>query len=250
MICAVMQPTYFPWLGYFDLIDQADHFVFYDDVQYVKQSWQSRNKVLTSSGATFLTVPVYKSDLETSIHSIQIDYRKPWVKKHLKTIYFNYGKNDFFDEVYPVIEELLQKQYSNLAEFHIAVITDIAERIGIDTTLIKSSTLPVTLATKDRRLVEICNHLNDSIYISTLGASVYIEKESEGGELKKSGIDLLYHHYEHPLYPQRGSSDFLPYLCIIDLLMNVGFKNSLEVIRTGRRKGLTSSEIDTQHEKK
>lgn len=249
MICAVMQPTYFPWLGYFDLIDQADHFVFYDDVQYVKQSWQSRNKVLTSSGPTFLTVPVHKSALETTIQNIQIDYRKPWVKKHLKTIYFNYGKNIYFNEVYPVIEDLLQKQYPNLAEFHIAVITDIAVRIGIDTTLIKSSTLPDSIATKDRRLVEICHHLKDSTYISTLGASVYIEKESEGGELKKSGINLLYHHYEHPLYSQGGSSEFLPYLCIIDLLMNLGFENSLNIIRMGRKPGFHSSEIETEHEK-
>lgn len=250
MICAVMQPTYFPWLGYFDLIDQADQFVFYDDVQYVKQSWQSRNKVLTSSGATFLTVPVYKSELETPIHTIEIDYRKPWVKKHLKTIYFNYCKNDFFDEVYPVIEKLLQAPYPNLAAFHIAVITAMTEGLGINTALIKSSSLPDTLETKDRRLVEICKNLKASTYISTLGAAVYIEKESEGGALKKSGIDLLYHHYEHPLYTQRGSSEFLPYLCIIDLLMNVGFENSLEVIRSGRRQGLTSREIATENEKR
>ena len=88
---------------------------------------------------------------------------------------------------------------------------------------------------KDERLVNICCAVEATGYLSAKGSSVYIESKSPGGAFHKSGIELYYHHFEHPEYPQIGSS-FLSHMSIIDLLMNCGYKHALSIIRSGRRK--------------
>ena len=81
-----MQPTYLPWIGYFDLIKQSDIFVFLNDVQFSKQSWQVKNRIKNQGKELMLTIPVKKSKLLTNLDSILIDNSKPWKKKHLKSI--------------------------------------------------------------------------------------------------------------------------------------------------------------------
>jgi hypothetical protein len=90
MLCAIMQPTYFPWTGYFDLIDQSDKFVFLDDVQLVRRSWMVRNRIKTSQGPLFLSIPVRKTKHrdEQLLHETEIDYSQNWQKKHLDSIRF------------------------------------------------------------------------------------------------------------------------------------------------------------------
>ena len=105
--CVIMQPTYLPWLGYFDLIRQSDIFVFLNDVQFSKQSWQVKNRIKNLNKKLMITIPVKKSSLSTKIDMVLIDNTKNWKKKHLKSIYLAYKKSEFFDEIYPIIENVI-----------------------------------------------------------------------------------------------------------------------------------------------
>ncbi len=237
MTCAIMQPTYLPWLGYFDLIDQADKFVFLDDVQLVKQSWMVRNRIKTDQGPLFLTIPVLKSknrDSKLILHT-QIDNKQNWKMKHLKSIHQSYQTSNHFDHIFAFIENLMSEGSTNLATFNINMITGIAEKMNINKEIFRSSQLDTQNLRKDNKLVKICEILQCNDYISPQGSSSYLEKNTPGGAFGDSAINLFYMNYEHPVYPQLFG-DFISHMCILDLLFNVGFKEAINIIRSGRRK--------------
>lgn len=242
MICSVMQPTFLPWVGYFDLIDSSDKFIFYDDVQFVKQSWQTRNRVKTANGILLINIPTEKSSFKTNINEIKIDNRKPWRKKLLKTLFYTYQKSSSFDEVYTFIESFLSKEYDHLFLFNAELIMSISKKIGSTSKFHYSSELPLSKNIRDKRLVDICKSLDCDKYLSTLGSSSYIEETSPGGEFPKNDIQLLYHNYTPVKYTQNFGS-FEAYMSIIDLLFNVGFENALIHIKKGHKKFLNSQEI-------
>ena len=237
MKCTIMQPTYNPWLGYFDLIDKVDIFVFLDNVQLVKRSWQVRNRIKTPNGELFLTIPIRKTKRrdELLIKDALINDEHPWRKKHLKTIETYYSKTKFFEEVFPFLKKLILNPTRNLADFNINIIQAIAKRIGIETPFVRASQIPNLTGRKDKLLASICKQLKCRVYISPQGSAAYLEKEIPGGEIVKNGIELYYHNYEHPVYRQLYG-EFLPYMGVFDLLFNEGFENALTIIRQGRRK--------------
>ena len=229
-----MQPTFLPWLGYFELINQVDIFVLYDDVQFAKQSWQSRNRIPTANGITFLTIPIKNAPLDTNIKDTVIDNSKPWRKKQLKSLFLNYSKTPFFHEIYPFISILMEKEYDSLSDMHTHFIKEIATKIGITTPIVKSSELNVFSHDRVDRLIDICKHLEASVYLSTKGASVYLLEENGNARFAEKEIDLRYHNYQHPVYPSIFES-FTPYMCILDLLFMVGFSAALDIIKAGSR---------------
>jgi hypothetical protein len=238
-----MQPTYWPWMGYFDLIDQSDIFVIYDDVQFQKQSWQCRNRIKASQGEQYLTITVKKSPLGTPINQVELNNQSKWYRKHLNALKLNYSKTEFYPEVFPFIEPYLQGEMLFLVEVTSQLIKTICHQIGIRTSIISSSELSVPNSIpRDRRPIEICKLLNCNQYISTPGSATYINEKSAGGLFVGSPVQLSYHNYVHPIYPQLHG-EFVPYMGIIDLLCNVGFKQSLEYIRKGRKQLYNFDEI-------
>jgi len=250
-VCAIMQPTYNPWLGYFDLLDKVDTFVFLDNVQLVKRSWQTRNRIKTPKGELFLSIPVITPNgQKTLIKDAIIDDTQKWRKKHLRAIEINYRSSPFFDKVFPFIKDLLFFKTKNLADFNINFIQKIAWKIGINSTkIIRASQLEPLEGKKDKRLVEICKKIQCNIYISPQGSASYIEKENPGGAFPSAGIQLYYHNYEHPIYPQLYPP-FIPFMGIIDLLFNVGFDKALQIIRKGRKKDIYYSEFRRMNNEK
>ena len=234
MICTIMQPTYIPWIGYFDLIDKVDTFVFYDDVQLAKRSWQVRNKIKSANGELWLTLPVKKTKKRDDllINEALLNNEEKWNKKHLNSIALNYKKSEYFNDVFEIIEGVYVKAIQ-LADFNIELIKLISNKIGITTEFINSSSLKDIKGQKDYRLVQICKAINSNIYLSPQGSANYINEVNKGGEFVKNNIDLYYHAYKHPIYKQLYS-EFIPYIGIYDLLFNVGFKKSIDVIRAGR----------------
>jgi len=233
--CAIMQPTYNPWLGYFDLIDRVDTFVFLDNVQVVKRSWQVRNRIKTPQGELFLTIPIIRpKGQETKLNEAIIDDTQRWREKHIKTIEFYYKKAPFFVEVFPLVKNLIEFPTRILSDFNINFISTIAKKIGIKTKFVKASELEPLKGKKDKLLAEICKKINCSKYISPQGSAIYLEAQEPGGAIVKNGIELYYHNYEHPIYNQLYPP-FLPYMGIIDLLFNEGFEKALEIIKKGRR---------------
>ncbi len=237
-----MQPTFLPWAGYFDLIDSVDKFVFYDDVQFSKQSWQSRNKINTANGIIWLSVPVKKHSLTARINEIEINNSSKWKRKLVKTIYFNYKNTEYFDEVYSIIEPLLNNIPNKLSDLSIEVITEISLKLGMDTNFYKSSELKTFETNRESRLIEICNILESDAYLSTQGSSSYIESNNLGGKFIDSPVSLRYQNYNPKKYQQEFGK-FEPYMSIIDVLFNEGLDGTLNIIREGRGKYLTSGMV-------
>lgn len=244
MIAAIMQPTFLPWIGYFDLIDRVDNFVFFDDAQVLKRSWGVRNRVLGAQGETFLTVPLvgHSQNADCSFANTAVDPAEKWRRSHLSTIRHAYAKAPFFRPVFEVIEELYAAHHATIGALNMAFIETVAQRIGIDTSFTRSSQLAGVDGRKDHRLLSICEAIGADTYLSAQGSAAYIEQDREGGAFAGSPVDLRYHNFAHPLYPQAGDS-FTSHMSIVDMLMHCGFGSALDIIRSGRREELSSGEM-------
>ena len=166
MRCAIMQPTYLPWLGYFELIDSTDVFVLLDNVKLEKSSWHVRNNIRSANGKTTLTVPVSLTNgrLHTLINEAQINTNLQWKQKHLRSIEQNYRKTKYFDAFFPILEDQINRAHQNLASLNAAVIRMIAAYLGISTSIILASSIEDVYGAKDLRLLSICKKFIHSFW--------------------------------------------------------------------------------------
>lgn len=247
--CAIMQPTFFPWLGYFRLITESDLFIFLDDAQLSKQSWQTKNRIKTKNGELYISVPIFhnKHYKEQTIKDTVIcDYNK-WSLRTLKTLQQSYGKAKHFQEPFGFLvnyfQSYTQQDSVTLGEFNSNLIVSLSVAMGItshkffnlSTCITKTEhnkTPRLVSGEKDSRLVSICRAFECTEYLSPQGSSAYLETEQPGGAFNGSGIPLYYQNYEHPTYEQ-VNGPFVPYMGIVDLIFNVGFSNALSVINSG-----------------
>jgi hypothetical protein len=220
MKCVILQPSYIPWRGYFDQINRADVFVFYDDVQYDKHGWRNRNQIRTAQGRQWLTIPVHSGGVvekSVPINQVKIDWSRQWNTAHWKTLTFAYGRAPFFRNYTALLESFYQRQDIFLADFTIDLTITLARELGIHhTRFIRSSGLEAT-GQKTGRLVQILTHLGATHYISGPSAQNYIENE----KFASAGIALEYMDYNYPEYPQLHEP-FDPNLSILDLLFMTG----------------------------
>lgn len=247
MKIAIAQPTYLPWLGYFDLLDQVDRFVLLDSVQFEKRSWQQRNRIKTPTGLQWLTIPVVsRGQSDQCIVDVEIQEARFW-HDHLRTVELNYRRAPFFQQYYPAWSDLLKSGSSELrlAELNIALLRWFAEVLGIKTPLFRSSELPVEGKRTDL-LASICQWAEAKTYLSALGSAAYLLDDLP--LLTDSGIDVFFQHYEHPEYRQLFPP-FQPYAGILDLLFNEG-ERALEIIRSGRRPSFTPEEASLRTKEK
>lgn len=243
MKCAVMQPAYLPWMGYFDLIRSVDYFVFLDDVKVQKSSWDNRNRLAQKSGEYYLSVPILlPNGSKTQIRNTLIDYSRNWVRKHLMSLEQNYGKSPFFDQCYPVLEKIIQTRHDSLANLNIRIIRTLCQVLNTSARFCRSSTLSEISGDKDKRLVSICRNLGCKTYLSPVGAANYIEKDCPGGALTKAGIALQYQNFSPLPYPQHYTG-FLPRLSIVDALMNCGPEKTRELIDCGHNEPFDSKSV-------
>lgn len=227
MRLAVLQPSYLPWLGYFDQIDRVDVFVYYDDVQYDKNGWRNRNRVKGPNGPAWLTVPVKHSGLGLQrICDAEID-GDGWRQKHLRSIAQFYAKAPYADRYIPGLTELLGRSWDRLVDLDIAVNAAIIGWLGLSAEIVRSSTLDIA-GDRNERLIGISRHFGANHYLSGNAAQSYVDLEA----FTAAGIAVEWQNYSHPAYPQLHG-DFVSHLSIIDLLMNVG-PESLAVLRSGR----------------
>jgi hypothetical protein len=233
-----MQPTFNPWLGYFDLIDYVDTFVFFDTVQLNQQSWQTRNKLKINNGEYVFSIPIQKnrSKTELFIKDAMIDFRKfDFREKLLKTLEQNYKKSKYFNEVHPFIKELIFYETNYLSQYSINIITKIVKQLALNTNiLILSETQYKDSLHKGDLVLDICKYFNANDYISPLGSKEYLENKKN--DFLKNQITLYYQHYYHPQYEQQGNS-FIPYMGIFDLLYNCGFDKDKIVCGREYKKG-------------
>ena len=217
MRISIMQPTYLPWMGYFELMHNCDLFVFLDDVQFVRKSWQHRNKIKTASGEILLTVPVFsKGKRVQQITEVEINNQLPWRRKHLSTIRTNYCKAKYFDTFIDELERIYCCEYRKLLMINLTLIRFLCTAFGISTPTVQSSTLN-TDGVGSQKIVNICKALKADVLYDTQGAKSILDAE----HFKANQIELIFQRYRHPTYSQLHG-DFISHLSALDLLLNEG----------------------------
>lgn len=217
MKCVIIQPSYIPWRGYFDLLQRADVAVFYDDVQYDKHGWRNRNRIKTPAGTKWLTIPVRsKGNVSRHIPINEIRFSEPgWPERHRSTVERAYSRAPFFDRA--LLDQLYGGVPDKLADFTIATTMLIARRLGITTTrFIRSSELEAA-GSSTVRLIAILRQLGADHYISGPSARAYIDP----ARFEEAGIRLEYIEYDYPEYPQLYPP-FDGLVSILDLLFMTG----------------------------
>ncbi len=242
MKIAIMQPTYLPWVGYFDLIDQVDHFVFLDDVQLTKRSWQVRNRIKTPQGEFYLSVPVEKAPRDTLLHQAKVKNALGWRVRHLQNIEQHYRKANHYAEVAPQLKEALSLSDDSLADSNIHLIETLAKILNLGTQFSRSSTLRSNPASKGDGLIELCQLVGATAYFSPLGSAAYLEGEGSSDDFAQAGIELPYQHYAPASYRQLHG-EFIPYLSVIDLLLNEGSSTAHQVVQAGAKEPLTPAQV-------
>lgn len=219
MRAVIMQPGYLPWMGYFDLLKAADLFLVYDHCQFDKDSWRNRNRVKTSQGIQWLTVPVLtKGQEKPTNREIKINNKINWNRKHLKSLEMNYRKARHFQTVYPMMEQILSRQWDYLIDLNMAFVLKISEFLQIDSRIEFTSQLKLDLPPdRNDKLVAMCKSVQADEFYEPSGGKGYINPES----FAANQIKLVFQEYEHPVYPQLFG-DFVSHLSVVDLLMNCG----------------------------
>jgi hypothetical protein len=221
MKVAVIQSNYFPWKGYFDIIHDADIFCFYDEVKYTKNDWRNRNKICSTNGSFWLTIPIHKDAVKQKISEVEL-LDKSWQSEHYNTIYQTYKKTPFFHQLEPLLDDFYKaKEWRFLSEFNQYSIQKISKYIGIKTKFVNSKEYDLRGSRIDR-LFNLLSDLNATEYISGPTAKGYLEDFET--KFDENNILLNYKNYNHyPEYPQLGGT-FDPFVSIIDLICQVDVK--------------------------
>ena len=214
---AILQSNYIPWKGVFDMINQVDKFVFFEDVDFTKRDWRTRNFIKTANGDVVLTVPVKKMPRGTKIFEIEILNDGKWQKKHHNTIKLAYSKARHFKEFEWILDEIyVNHTWDKLSEFNIFVTKLLCKVLGFEAEFINSVDL-YTEGMKDDKLIEICKKVGATHYLSGPAAKDYIDNK----KFKEANVSLEYIDYSYPEYNQLHG-DFNHYVSVLDLIFNYG----------------------------
>jgi hypothetical protein len=230
-IVAIAQPTFLPWAGWFDVADQVDLFVIFDDVAFSKQSWQQRNRIRTRNGLEFLSVPVKTAGrLGQQIRMCEL-VDQLFAVKMLKTLQSNYIKapffSTFFDEFAATLEAAVKT--NSLLELNCALISWLAAKLDITTPMVRASSLGAS-GERGERVAAICESIGASRYLSPAGAEGYLIEDRCAFDRRH--ISVWMHMYQHPEYAQRFTP-FMAYASALDLIFNLG-PAAGNVMRSGR----------------
>lgn len=213
---AMMQPYWFPYLGYFQLIAAADAFVLGDDLQYIKDGWINRNRMLVAGQPWTFSLPLKKD-----AHGLNINQRylsddvEPAMAKLLKTIALHYARAPQQDAVMPLLEKILLHSERNLAEVLEFGIRELCAFMGINTPIHRASDLAISdIQDKQDRVIKTMKTLGGERFLNPIGGlDLY-----EDALFKRNGLELRFHRMSALNYPQL-KGDFVANLSIIDVLM-------------------------------
>lgn len=215
MKLAIMQPYFFPYIGYFQLIAATDIFVLHDDVQYIKSGWINRNRIMFNGESLMITFPVQKNAYYLPINARNyVEGEKP--RKHIiNMIKQAYSKAPYFRQVFPLINGLLLFEDSNVAHFNEQLIRCIADYLGLSSKIITSSGIKKDNSLAgEQRVLEMCKQLGATNYINPIGGIDLYNKEA----FEKNGITLQFLEAQEEKYKQNGNK-WTSFLSIIDVLM-------------------------------
>lgn len=226
MKLAIMQPYIFPYIGYFQLIAAVDKLVIYDDVNFIKGGWINRNNVLLNKKNILFTVPLDKPSSSSLINETKINLKfyNIWRIKFLRSIEQSYKKAHWFNDVYPLIENILDNQEDYLiSKLAVRSIKKVCEYLGIQTEITETSEVYNNKRFTGReRVLDICRIEKAVQYINPIGGMKLYSKEI----FNENGVMLNFIKAK-PITYMQFDNEFQPWLSIIDVLMF----NSIEDIK-------------------
>ncbi|MGF6596454.1 hypothetical protein P3T23_001161 [Paraburkholderia sp. GAS448] len=211
---AIMQPYFFPYIGYFQLIKAVDQFVVYDNIQYTKKGWINRNRFLKGGRDETFSIPLKKDSdyLNVVERRVSADFNKRKFLNHLSEAY---RKAPHFDPVFALVEQVVMLAELNLFAFIRNSIDQTCAYLEIATPILVSSMLPIDHALRGSdKVIAICNALDADTYINSIGGRSLYDKD----EFKRNGLTLKFLQSKPIEYRQFGAA-FVPYLSIIDVMM-------------------------------
>ena len=225
MKIAIHQANYFPYPGFFHKINQADVFVIQDDIKFVNKI-TNRNKIISSSGYTWINVPIKKGHKSLPIMDVKINNEIPWGKINFKKICAGHNKAKFFHLYKDYFENLYKKEWEDIFELNFETIKQILDWLDIKVKIIVESELDIS-GQSTERLVNVCKKLGADTYISGIGGKRYLDEKL----FKNNNVNLQYQNYTPISYNQNLSKSFIPDLSIVDLLFNEGTDGSQEILK-------------------
>jgi hypothetical protein len=216
MKLAIMQPYLFPYIGYFQLINAADKFVVYDNIQFTKKGWINRNRILVNGKDEYITLPLKKdSDFLNIDKRVIADSFNEERIKILRKISESYKKAPEFKSVYALAESILNNREQNLFRFLYQSLQAVCNYLDIKTEFIISSTLAINHELKSQdKVIAICKVLQPTTYINPIGGvNLYSKEIFQQHDIALNFIQAT------PVEYQQFSNEFIPWLSIIDVLM-------------------------------
>lgn len=232
-IVAIHQPNFLPWLGYFDKLARADVFVFLDNVQLQRTggSYTNRVEMIISGRRNFVTVPISRqAEQRDRIRDVRIVENGRWRRKVKSAIAQSYANAPHFDEIMPILAEILDSAEDCLAGFNIAAIAQLSRLMNLDDrATVNASTLDVSGSGTDL-LIAIVRAVGGTGYLCGGGAGGYQEDE----KIAAAGLTLEYQNFQHPVYPQASAREFCAGLSVVDALMNCGAAGTARLLSPDR----------------
>lgn len=211
---AIMQPYFFPYIGYWQLISAVDIFVLYDDVNYIKKGWINRNNILLNKSKHLITIPLLNVSQNKHINECIISDDDKIINNIIKTINLAYRKAPYYNLVFPTLEKII-KTKGSISDLVLKSVLWIKEYLNIDTEIILSSSIGKNNELKGQdKIIEIVKKLNGNHYINAIGGQELYDKEIfNNNEIKLNFIKMKEIKYK------QFNNEFVPNLSFIDVLM-------------------------------
>ena len=248
MKLAIMQPYFFPYIGYFQAINAVDKYILYDNLNYIKEGWVHRNRILINGKPSYIAAQLQHKSSNKKIAEIALVEDNRWKHKLLKTLFLSYKSAPFFEEIYSLIETIFDKDNLTLSKFNAFSIQKLAQYLDIKTEIttdckpylevekklepeiLSKENFPEinldTMVHKVVRVLEICKQEKATIFVNAIGGQELYYKE----EFKNNGIELYFVQTLPHKYVQKGTTEFIPYLSVIDVLMNCGKQQTQQLL--------------------
>ena len=215
MKVAIMQPYFFPYIGYWQLIHAVDRFVIYDDVNYIKGGWVNRNRILINGKPTFITAPLHQSSPFKRICDTTLEPSLIWRSKLVKMVELTYRKATYFIEVFPVVERLIRHETDNLSDYLAHQLQTLSDFMGINTEFVVTSRRYENIELSGQeRVLDVCKREGATTYINLQGGQTLYDRTA----FTKYGVDLKFLIPSAKEYKQFGSKH-VSWLSIIDVMM-------------------------------
>jgi hypothetical protein len=216
MRVTIHQPEYLPWLGFFHKMANCDVYVLLDSVQFTKNNYQNRNRLIDQNGTVFWSsLPVRMAGhTDKRIADMELDNTQPWPRKTWARIAAAYRRHSYFNVLAPELESIFMGGQRRLIDLNLDLIVFFRRQLGISVPMVRSSTMEVE-GSRSELLLSICRNLGANTYLSGPSGRGYLNT----GLFSAAGVALDYHAFKHPTY---SAPIFQPYLSTLDLLFNHG----------------------------